>query len=59
MQQILQAIAAVALPLAMIAAFALAVGGIRLIVARRVYKQGALMLVMAAVLVANVLVWSV
>ncbi len=52
-------IATAALSLAMLAAFALAAGGLWLILARRTYRQGALMLVMAAVLVANVLVWSV
>jgi len=55
----LHAVATAALSLAMLAAFALAAGGAWLILKRRVYKQGGLMLVMAAVLVANVLVWSV
>jgi len=55
----LHAIATAALSLAMLAAFALAAGGAWLIVKRKVYKQGALMLVMAAVLVANVLIWSI
>jgi hypothetical protein len=54
----MHAIATAALSLAMLAAFALATGGAWLIAKRKVYKQGTLMLVMAAVLVANVLVWS-
>ncbi|MBV9370220.1 MAG: hypothetical protein JOZ90_01255 [Alphaproteobacteria bacterium] len=52
------AIATTALSLAVLAAFALAAGGTWLIWKRRVYRQGALMLVMAAVLIANVLIWS-
>ncbi|MEA3062094.1 MAG: hypothetical protein QOJ94_1875 [Sphingomonadales bacterium] len=51
-------IAATASSLATLAAFALAAGGLWLILKRRVLKQGALMLVMAAVLVGNVLVWT-
>jgi hypothetical protein len=55
----MQTIAVTALSLAVLAAFALAVGGLWLILKRRVVKQGALMLVMAAVLIANVLIWTV
>lgn len=46
------------LSILMIAAFALAAGGLFLIAKRRDAKKGALMLVCALVLVANVLVWT-
>jgi len=42
----------------MLAALALVAGGLYLIVTRRDRGKGALMLVAAAVLIANVLVWS-
>jgi high-affinity Fe2+/Pb2+ permease len=48
-----------ALSIAMLAAFALVWGGIWLIAKRRDRKRGILMLVAAAVLVGNVLVWVV
>jgi len=52
-------IASAALAIAMIAAFLLAAGGIRLI-SRGEYKtQGWLMIVAAMVLLGNVLVWTV
>jgi hypothetical protein len=54
----MQTIAVTALSLAILAAFALAAGGLWLILKRRIVKQGALMLVMAAVLIANVLIWT-
>ncbi|MEA3050736.1 MAG: hypothetical protein QOG84_2572 [Sphingomonadales bacterium] len=54
----MQTIEAAALSLAVLSAFALAVGGLWLILKRRVVKQGVLMLVMAAVLIANVLIWT-
>ena len=44
--------------IAMLAAFVLAGGGTHLLATGRARKQGALMLVMAAVLVFNVLIWS-
>ena len=46
------------LSIAVLAAFALAGGGLWLVLKRRIYKQGALMLVMALVLIGNVLVWT-
>ena len=46
------------LSLVMLAAFALVAGGIYLLT-KGVKKQGALMLVLAAVLVANALIWVV
>jgi hypothetical protein len=54
----MQTIAVTALSLAVLAAFALASGGLWLILKRNLVKQGALMLVMAAVLIANVLIWT-
>ena len=50
--------AVTALSLAVIASFALAGGGAWLLVARKERKQGVLMLVAAAVLFANVLIWT-
>ena len=47
------------LSILMVAAFALAGGGVYLVTGRRDPKKGTLMLVAAAVLVANVLIWTV
>ena len=52
-------IASGALAVAMIAAFLLILGGIRLIRRGEHRQQGVLMLVAALVLVGNVLVWTV
>ena len=52
-------IASAALALAMIAAFLLSIGGMRLILAGEYRKQGLLMLLAALVLVGNVLVWMI
>ena len=52
-------IASAALAIAMIAAFLLAAGGIRLIRRGEYRQQGWLMIVAAMVLVGNVLVWTV
>jgi hypothetical protein len=54
----MQTVASAALSLAVLAAFALAGGGLYLIVGQRNRGQGALMLVAALVLIANVLVWT-
>jgi high-affinity Fe2+/Pb2+ permease len=51
-------IAVAALSLAMIAAFALTGGGTYLLIRRKEGKQGVLMLMAAAVLFANVLIWT-
>jgi LPXTG-motif cell wall-anchored protein len=51
-------VAVTALSLAVLAAFALAGGGLYLLVKRRERKQGVLMLVAALVLFANVLIWT-
>lgn len=50
--------AATALAVAVIAAFALAGGGVWLLVKRRQRKQGVLMLIAGAVLLGNVMVWT-
>jgi hypothetical protein len=52
-------IASAALAMAMIAAFLLLAGGIRLIKRGEHRQQGWLMLVAALVLVGNVLVWTI
>jgi hypothetical protein len=52
-------IASAAMGTAMIAAFLLTAGGIRLIVRGKYRKQGWLMVVAALVLFANVLIWTV
>lgn len=52
-------IASTLLSIAVLAAFILAGGGTYLIVKRMNRLQGALMLVMAVVLIGNVLVWTV
>ena len=52
-------LAAALLSIAMLAAFALIGGGFHLMIRRGERKQGALMLVAAAVLLGNVLVWTV
>jgi high-affinity Fe2+/Pb2+ permease len=52
-------IASGAMAVAMIAAFLLAAGGIKLVLGREHRKQGLLMLLAALVLVGNVLVWTI
>ena len=52
------AIAQAAPAIAMLAAFACLIGGGVLIAKKRGVKKGVLMLVMAAVLVGNVLIWT-
>ena len=51
-------LASATLSIAVLAAFALAGGGVYLLVKRRERKQGLLMLVAALVLFANVLIWT-
>jgi LPXTG-motif cell wall-anchored protein len=51
--------AATLLSIAVLATFALVAGAVYLLVKRRERKQGILMLVAAAVLFGNVLVWAV
>ncbi|WP_394647722.1 hypothetical protein [uncultured Sphingomonas sp.] len=54
----LNGVAAMAPAVAMLAAFACAIGGGYLLVKRRERLKGVLMLVMAVVLVGNVLIWT-
>ena len=44
--------------LGVIASFLLALGGVRLMLAKETRSRGALMIVAAAVLMANVLIWT-
>ena len=55
----MKTLASAALALAMIAAFLLAAGGAKLLLSRQTRSRGALMLVAAAVLVMNVMIWTV
>ena len=55
----MEGIAAGAMAVAMIAAFLLVAGGLNLMIRHRERKKGVLMLVAAAVLVANVVIWTV
>ena len=55
---VLETFSATAMALAVICAFLLAVGGVRLMLAREARSRGALMLVAAAVLMINVLIWT-
>ncbi|HEU0134512.1 MAG TPA: hypothetical protein VFR28_06785 [Allosphingosinicella sp.] len=52
-------IAATALSVAVIGSFALVVGGAYLLIRKKERKQGVLMLIAAAVLFGNVLVWTI
>lgn len=54
----MQTLGPILLSIAMLAAFALAAGGMILITRRRETKKGVLMLVMALVLLGNVLIWA-
>ena len=48
----------VALSIAVLAAFALTIGGLFLLIKRKETKQGLLMLLCAAVFFVNVLIWT-
>jgi len=58
MNAALTSIASAAPAIAMLGMFACLIGGIVLIVKRRDRKKGILMLIMAAVLLANVAIWT-
>lgn len=58
MNAALTTIAAAAPAIAMLSMFACLIGGTVLIVKQRDVKKGVLMLVMAAVLLANVAIWT-
>lgn len=57
MRALLDQVAAAAPAITMLGCFACVAGGAVLVVRRRDVKKGVLMLVMAAVLLGNVLVW--
>lgn len=59
MNETLLSIAHAAPAIAMLACFACLAGGSVLIVRKRDVKKGVLMLVMAAVLLVNVMIWTV
>ncbi|WBH16655.1 hypothetical protein [Sphingomonas radiodurans] len=59
MNPVFTGLAAAAPAIAMIAAFASALGGGWMIKSRRNAKKGWLMIVMAVVLVGNVLIWTI
>jgi hypothetical protein len=48
-----------AIAIAMIAAFLLLVGGVKLVLAHRTRTRGVLMIVAALVIVTNVMIWTV
>lgn len=50
---------AIALALAMLAAFLLLLGGLKLVLARQTRSRGILMIAAALVLVMNVMIWTV
>jgi len=58
MNATLSSIAAAAPTIAMLSMFACLIGGTLLIVKKRDTKKGVLMLIMAAVLLANVAIWT-
>ncbi|AGH48415.1 MULTISPECIES: hypothetical protein [Sphingomonadales] len=58
MQSILEGVAGIAPAIAMLAVFALVAGGLYLMRKRHSRGKGALMLVAAAVLLANVMLWT-
>ncbi len=58
MNAALTSIASAAPAIAMLGMFACLIGGIVLIVKKRDRKKGVLMLIMAAVLLANVAIWT-
>ena len=55
----MEQVSSVAMAMAMIAAFLLAIGGVKLVLARQTRIRGVLMLVAAVVLVTNVMIWTV
>lgn len=58
METIFDTVAAIAPALAMLAVIALALGGIYLIARQHDRRKGVLMLIAAAVLLGNVLIWT-
>jgi len=52
-------ISSIAITIAMIAAFLLLAGGVKLVLAHQTRTRGVLMIVMALVIVTNVMIWTV
>jgi high-affinity Fe2+/Pb2+ permease len=55
----MQNFSSLVMAMAMVAAFLLAAGGVKLALARQTRSRGILMLAAAAVLVMNVMIWTV
>ena len=55
----MQNLSSVAMALGMVAAFLLAAGGVKLVLARQTRFRGVLMIVAALVIVMNVMIWTV
>ena len=55
----MQNFSSVAMTLAMIAAFVLLVGGVKLAIDRQTRLRGVLMIIAALVIVTNVMIWTV
>ena len=55
----MQNFSSIAMAMAMVAAFLLAIGGVRLVLARQTRGRGVLMIVAALVIVMNVTIWTV
>ncbi len=55
----MQNFSSVAMAVAMVAAFLLGIGGVKLVLARQTRGRGILMILAAAVMVMNVVIWTV
>jgi len=55
----MQNFSSVAMTLAMIAAFLLLIGGVKLAIDRQTRQRGVLMIIAALVIVTNVMIWTV
>ena len=55
----MQNFSSVAMAVAMVAAFLLAIGGVKLVLTRQTRGRGILMILAAAVMVMNVMIWTV
>jgi high-affinity Fe2+/Pb2+ permease len=55
----MQNFSSVAMALAMVAAFLLAAGGVKLVLARQTRGRGILMILAALVMIMNVMIWTV
>ena len=55
----MQNFSSVAMAVAMVAAFLLGIGGVKLVLARQTRGRGILMILAAAVMIMNVMIWTV